>query len=441
MGFAVMAPADVPGGNSLTLQTKRDDQEEFSSYANSVVANQRVTVTGLTACQHYAVRWQTARTASAWLWVTTSCAEGQAPPARRNWAPAAEAGYIVGQVLDARTNDPLEGVILWAEGYETGSTAEATSDALGRFKLGLLEAGDGYQVIALGEAYSSRSWEDVTVPAQGLVFNASLVRTGAAHGRITTLDETGENEIGVANAELQFWALDEPIGMMATSETDEQGNFCLCILDGSSASDLDKCSYRIVVIHPDYSYAEVTRQIVPRYVAADEAIVDSVLIARRTLEGVVNVDNSPHSGVKVTVRQNLTGSIADALPSVSEQTDAQGKFQFSLSVPATYLLFFQAEGTSTQHIEASVELGDEPQSLEPVNLQGPGNMSVSVTDLADNSITAATVELLDVNGSAELAVSTIPDQDGAFFIFSGAARYLYGLRPNAGRGGIYAISS
>ncbi len=74
------------------------------------------------------------------LWMATQCPQGQSPPARVSYTPTLTPGYIVGQVLDARTGDPLEGVTLWTEGYETGSFAEAVSDGLGRFQLGPLGA-------------------------------------------------------------------------------------------------------------------------------------------------------------------------------------------------------------------------------------------------------------------------------------------------------------
>jgi len=56
----VLAPSDVPGGISLTLQILKDGAEGFSDYAGNVTASQEVTVSGLDACVWYALRWKTA---------------------------------------------------------------------------------------------------------------------------------------------------------------------------------------------------------------------------------------------------------------------------------------------------------------------------------------------------------------------------------------------
>ena len=358
----------------------------FSNYANSIVANQRVTVTGMTACRHYAVRWQTARTASAWLWVTTSCAEGQSPPARLNWAPAAEAGYIVGQVLDARTSDPVEGVTLWVEGYETGSTAEAVSDALGRFKLGLLEAGGGYIVTAWGEDYSHRLWSDVTVPTPAPTQDFTLVRTGAVRGTLTDADG-----VGIADASVLLNPLDEPGLTVSMAETDANGHFCICSVGASSAADLNKCSYQIVAVHPSHSYFETTRVVTPRYQTADEVDASGTMLARGILKGTVLVDNVAKSGIAVSLLGNMTGSQIEITQSEVE-TNSDGFFQFSLSVPHTYRLLVEGLGTIAQEIEATVQAG-EPTILDPIQLQGPGSISGVVNDLQGHSVPGATVRL------------------------------------------------
>ena len=422
MGFGVMASSDVPDGYSLTLQIKGDNEESFGNYASSVVAKQRVTVTSVTGCRHYALRWQTARTASAWLWVTTSCAEGQTPPSRLNWAPAAQAGYIVGQVLDAHTDDPndpatqtpVEGVTLWAEGYETGSYVEAMSDVFGRFQLGPLEAGGGYAISAFSEDYSYNKLEDIVVPAEGLVLPLLLARTGAVHGHIVDIVDTDENDI--IGAQVQFIALGDSDMPRPWVQTDSNGQFCICSLNASSAGDIDGHSYQIIVSHPDHSTIEVTRQVVPRYQRTDEVELKEVMKARGILEGTVNVDSVAQSGVWVWVRQSVASLVIDSSMSDAVQTNSSGQFSFSLSAPATYQLLIQGAGTTTETLPVDVEVGPNAP-LDPIELQGPGKINGVVVDLNSPNnapLAGVPVELRTQGAGGPAAEPVVSDSEGHF---------------------------
>ena len=55
----VVAPPDVPSCLTLTLQISEETASEFSDYASGITSNQHVTVSGLSSCRWYVLRWKT----------------------------------------------------------------------------------------------------------------------------------------------------------------------------------------------------------------------------------------------------------------------------------------------------------------------------------------------------------------------------------------------
>ncbi len=338
------------------------------------------------------------------LWMATQCPEGQSPPARVSYTPTPSPGYIVGQVLDAHTGDPVQEVSISAEGLETDSFAETITDAVGRFKVGPLQVEDGYTIVASAPQHSYRLWRGIALPEQGQVQNFALERSGNVQGVVQ--DAQGN---AIADATVLLVQEDSLRWGEGEATTDTDGFYCFCRVDVDA--DTGSSLYSLLALHPEYTFAQEQVQVSPSYSSTNAPPL--AMPPKSSIQGIVKVNGSAHEGVLVSICSDEQGL---PLQGLSALTNSQGHFSIKVDGNNTYQLLVQGDQTEVANREVPVAPGQDASPQPEIDLRGPGSIRGIVRNLSGQSVEDLVIEvsLQDEDGDDLVASSMMTASDGSY---------------------------
>ena len=328
------------------------------------------------------------------------------PSGRVRWIGLPCANNITGIVYDAHTGDPIAGVNVWAESFSTGDAGESETDDLGRFEIGSLKPAEDYYLSVGGARYSHRLLEDITLPEQGSLGSIALLRSGSIEGTVRNIQGHP-----IKDARVYASQQNTSFGSEEMTVNNDKGKFCFCDLNSSLALDGGPAMpYRVIAVHPNYSFLEDVCYVPPHYTRGDEVIFEGVMKDKVFIEGSVYVGDNPSSDAIVYVLNEL---IISSTNERSFTTDSLGKFSFKVDAPADYDLVVSPSDAFP--ITQSISVNPGSSLLVPrIQLPGAGSVQGVITDLAGLPVKNALVQLFTSTDSDVPWNSVLSSDDGIY---------------------------